>query len=331
MERIASIILTALILAGCESDQAREPKTEDLPGLNKNQAPAHVLFLSKSSTESFWETMHTGANQAASEFGLQLDWLSPATEGDPEGQARLLSSLTHAVPYVGVILAPQDATRLAPAVDSLAQKTVPVIIVDSEIATANITSFIASDNLRGGALAAQQIGLLLKGRGSVYMQRFWQDAPATLQRENSFAEELHRNFGSIELTVGKLFAGPTSREAYAHAKTDLQKLSFAPDAAFCPNEPSCRGLHRALRDLGMSHTRLVAFDVHPELVEGLKQGSISALLVQDPWNMGYQSVRRMADRLAGRPVPNQVSTSLMLVTRENLNHPAVQKAMGSRR
>lgn len=331
MERIASIILTALWLAGCESDQTREGKTGAIGGLNKPHAPAHVLFLAKSSTESFWEIMHEGAQQAATECGLQLDWLSPATEGDPQSQARLLFTRMHVVPYAGVILAPQDASQLAPAVDSLAQKQIPVIIVDSEIATTNIVSFMASDNLRGGALAAQQIGLLLKGQGSVYLQRFWKDAPATLQRENAFAEELHRNFGSIELTIGKRFAGPTSREAYAHAKIDLQKLSSAPDAAFCPNEPSCRGLHKALRDLSMSHTRLVAFDAHPELIQGLQQGSISALLVQDPWNMGYQSVRQMSDRLAGRPVLKQVSTSLMLVTRDNLNHPAVQKTIGSRR
>lgn len=132
MGRIASIILTALWLAGCESDQAREGKTGATGGLNTTHAPTHVLFLAKSSTESFWEIMLEGAKQAAAECGLQLDWLSPATEGDPQSQARLLFTRIHIVPYAGMILAPpQDARQLAPVVDSLAQKQIPVIIVDS--------------------------------------------------------------------------------------------------------------------------------------------------------------------------------------------------------
>jgi ribose transport system substrate-binding protein len=98
------------------------------------------------------------------------------------------------------------------------------------------------------------------------------------------------------------------------------------DGIFTPNESSTTGLLQALRAVGkVGRLKVVGFDGSEVLIEALRSGDIHGLVLQDPFEMGYQGVMRAVDFLEGkRPAELVRHTSLRVATRENLDDPAVR-------
>jgi ribose transport system substrate-binding protein len=94
----------------------------------------------------------------------------------------------------------------------------------------------------------------------------------------------------------------------------------AADGVFASNQTSAEGMLLALRQTNLAgRIKFVGFDSSEPLVDGLRNGEISALVVQDPDNMGYTSVKLMVDHLRGREIEPIVNTSVHLVTQENMD------------
>src|SRR5690606_25086303 len=92
------------------------------------------------------------------------------------------------------------------------------------------------------------------------------------------------------------------------------------DAIFAANEPSVLGAAQALRARGANgQVVLVGFDASPQQLEGLRDGSIHALIVQDPYRMGYEGVKQAYAALSGEAVPERIDSGSRVVTRDNLD------------
>jgi ribose transport system substrate-binding protein len=94
------------------------------------------------------------------------------------------------------------------------------------------------------------------------------------------------------------------------------------DGVFAPNESTTFGMLLALRKAGLAKkVHLVGFDASDKLIDGLTQGDIDALVVQDPFRIGELAVKTMADVLAGKPVDKRIDTGAKLVTKANMAQP----------
>jgi ribose transport system substrate-binding protein len=98
------------------------------------------------------------------------------------------------------------------------------------------------------------------------------------------------------------------------------------DAIFAPNESSTQGVLQALRASQLAgKIKLVGFDGSDILIAGLQAGDIHGLVLQDPFDMGYQAVMRAIDALEGKmPTEPTRHTNLRVAIRENLDDPAVR-------
>ena len=85
---------------------------------------------------------------------------------------------------------------------------------------------------------------------------------------------------------------------------------------------------QALRADGKAgEIKLVAFDASDEEIAALKEGVIQALVVQNPYKMGYEGVKAAVDHLEGRPVEKRIDTGVTVVTMDNFDEPEVQKVL----
>jgi ribose transport system substrate-binding protein len=97
------------------------------------------------------------------------------------------------------------------------------------------------------------------------------------------------------------------------------------DGIFCPNESSTFGTLRALQEAGLAgKVKFVGFDSSPKLVQGLRDGHLHGLILQDPVKMGYLGVVQVVRHLRGEPVEARVDTGVYLVTRENMDEPRIK-------
>jgi ribose transport system substrate-binding protein len=313
-----AVVLAAVLPAvtACNrwsSDKSLQPKVR------------RIAVIPKSTAHVFWNSVEAGARLAADELGIEIIWKAPIKESDRAAQIQLVQQLT-ADNVDGIVLAPLDSRALVGPVRAATRMGVPVVIIDSALEAdegSDYVSFVATDNELGGRLGGEQMAELLQGQGKVVLLRYMAGSASTTEREAGFLSAIAKYKG-IEVISDNRFAGTTSGEAQVAALNMMDVLRQA-DGIFCPNESSTDGMLQALRKEGLAgKVRFVGFDAAPPLVKALDQGEIDALVVQNPFKMGYTGVRTIVQQLEGKSVKRRIDTGVAVATRENRNRPEIK-------
>ncbi|MCW3061410.1 MAG: Periplasmic binding protein domain protein, partial [Capsulimonas sp.] len=176
-----------------------------------------------------------------------------------------------------------------------------------------------------GALAGQQMIKLLGGKGRLLVLRYGIGSASTEAREKGFLDTIKTAPGIVVVSSDQ-YAGPTVDTAYKSAQNVLGRHSKEIDAVFTPNESSTLGMRLALKDIGLlGKLKFVGFDSSKPLIDALKANEIQALVVQNPFQMGYLGVNTALDAVQKKTVPASVDTGVTLVTPENVNDPKVNE------
>ena len=198
---------------------------------------------------------------------------------------------------------------------------IPVVIFDSALESKAAVSYVATDNLKGGRLAGEHMGKLLKGKGKVLMLRYQEGSASTEAREQGFLEALKAGFPGVTVISSDQHAGPTRDTAKRVAESLLNRY---PDlqGIFCVNESSAAGMLLALQDLGRAgKVAFLGFDAHPVFVEAMAKGEMAGFVLQNPFEMGYLAVKTAVQHLQGQKVPPVIDTGVHVVTPENVKTP----------
>ncbi len=279
-----------------------------------------IGVIPKGRAHLFWQSVHGGAVKAAREGGADILWNGPATETDYAGQLEIVESMINRR-VDAIVLAPIDRHAMAGVVDRAAAQKIPVIIFDSGVETENYVSQVATDNYKAGQTGADQLAKVLGGAGKVAMVKVQPGAASTEAREKGFLDEMTAHYPKIEIVDQRFGMADFAKslaisENMINAHPDL-------DGMFASNESSTVGAARALR-ARRGKIKLVGFDSSPALLDDLRKGIIDSLVVQDPFGMGYLSVKSALTTLHGGQVPKQQPLPALLVTRDNVDSPAIQ-------
>jgi len=321
---------------GCETrtpleqkTQAAEPETAPAsePGVPEpaapKPAPRKIAVIPKGTTHEFWKSVHAGANKAGKELGVEIIWKGPVREDDREEQIKVVESFV-ASGVSAIVLAPLDDTALVPAAKEASQQGIPVVIIDSDIKWDGRVSFVATDNYKGGQLAAMRLGQLLGEKGKVIVLRYQEGSASTAQREAGFIDTVKSAFPGVQLVSTNQYGGATTESAYKTSENLLVKYKQF-DGVFCPNESTTFGMLRALQDgKRAGQVKFVGFDSSEKLVEALRSDQIQGLVLQNPFRMGELGVRAAVDKLEGRAVQPRIDTGVGIATHENMNGPELK-------
>ncbi|HEY8534905.1 MAG TPA: substrate-binding domain-containing protein [Vicinamibacterales bacterium] len=293
--------------------------------------PLSIAVIPKGTTHDFWRAIHAGAVKAerelrASGVNVTITWKGPLREDDREQQVQVVEGfLSQGVS--GIVLAPLDEQALVRPVQEARRAGIPTVVIDSGLATDEIVSFVATDNVRGGELAADRMAELLGGKGKVLLLRYQEGSASTTERERGFTERL-KQYPGIELISSEQYAGPTRDTGKRASENLLNRYGREIQGVFCVNESSTHGMLLALQDIGRAgEIKFIGFDASPVFVEAMRNGQMHGLVVQHPMNMGYLGVMRMVDHLQGRPVERRIDTGVWMITPENLDEPEMAELL----
>ncbi len=290
-----------------------------------------VAVIPKGTTHVFWKSVHAGAlaaqaDLAAEGIPVRVIWKGPLREDDRAQQIGVVETFI-GQRVDGIVLAPLDRVALVAPVQQARRAGIPTVIFDSALDDPEVVSFVATDNFRGGELAGHHLAELLGGRGRVALLRYQVGSASTEEREAGFLAAMAQ-YPGITVVSSNQYAGPTRDSAFTAAQNLLNRLGRELDGVFAPNESATNGMLLALRDLGLAGTvRCVGFDGGEQNVAALEQGDIAALVLQDPFRMGYESVKTLVAWLQGASVPEVIDTGVTIVTRDQLRDPAVQRLL----
>ncbi len=320
---VGAALLCAMV-AGC--DKPAPPNVETAKGPETGvpeELGLKLVMIPKATQASFWNAVRTGAEQAAKELDVDLQWKGPARDNDRAAQKNVVQQFT-GEGVDGIILAPTDRKALAPDVATASAKGIPVLIFDSAVdgeQGKDFISFVATDNSAAGRMGGKKLMELIGEGKKAVLFRHMEGHESTTNRENGALEEFAA--AKAEVLEKDRYSGETSTEAQNTALNMIDVLREA-NGIFASNQTASEGLLLALRQRNLAgKVKFVGFDSSPLLVDGLAKGEIDALVVQNPSKMGYTAVKLMVDHLKKQKVEAVVDTGAHLVTKENMNDPEI--------
>lgn len=285
-----------------------------------------IAVIPKGTSHQFWKSIHAGANKAGSELGAEIIWQGPQKEDDRQMQIQVVQNFISRN-VDAIVLAPLDSRSLVKPVEAAIRRGIPVVIIDSGLDSEEISSFVATDNRAGGALAADHLAELLGGQGKVILLRYQEGSASTTNREDGFLERIKETAPGVEIVVENQYAGATIEKAFQVSQNLLNRYSDV-DGIFCPNESTVQGMLRALQTAGKAgEVQLVGFDASESLVEGMRSGDIQGLVLQDPFIMAYQGVQTAIQVIQGEEVEALQNTRVRLITPENIDTAEAQELL----
>jgi ribose transport system substrate-binding protein len=311
----AAVILFSFV--GC-SPSANDSASSK--GSGSKSGKLRIGVIPKGTSHQFWRSVHAGAEAAAKELGdVEVLWKGPETEADTIGQISVVKNfITNDVD--GIVLAPNHSQALVDVVEEAKAEQIPVVIFDSGLAAGTeVTSYVATDNLRGGQMAGIALAEAMGHKGGVVMLRYKEGSESTEQREKGFLDAM-KDEPNIKVLSSDQYAGTSTESALEAATNVLNKYRDEITGIFAVCEPNCNGTLEALVQTGMAgKVKFMAFDSSESLIKGLGDKSVSGIVLQDPFEMGKQSVLAIVAHLHGKKVEANINTGEYVATSENQN------------
>lgn len=330
----SAVFVMMLGVAGCgQQDSGTVPVDSGQPAVQPQESKLTLAVIPKSTGGEFWETVEQGAREAAADLDVEIKWDGTLTETEIAEQTKIIENMIN-LDVDGMALAPLNQKAMRKSVENAVAAGIPVVVFDSAVDGDSHTSFVATDNVQGGALGGKRmIELLGDEKGKVVVLRFVQGTGSTEARAKGFIETVEK--AGIEILADPY---PEDGSVAGSKKTAANTLegyieddTLEVDGIFACNLYSALGMAAALDDLRKSgievDVHFIGFDTSPELIKGVQDGTIDSLVAQNPKKMGYLAVDTITKHLRGQKVGAVVDTGVELVTKERIENNAEIRAL----
>ncbi|MER9330165.1 ABC transporter substrate-binding protein [Mesorhizobium sp. M0152] len=289
-------------------------------------ADVTIPIIVKDTTSFYWQIVLAGARKAGKDLSVNVPELGAQAETDVNGQISILENAVAGNP-AAVVISPTEFKALGKPIDEAAAK-VKIIGIDSGADSKAFTSFLTTDNIQGGRVAADGLAAAIgaanggKVEGKVALITALPGAGSLEQRAQGFKEQLKAKYPGLELVADKYADGQATTGL--NIATDL--ITANPDlkGIFASNLIMAQGVGQAIAENSLAgKVGLIGFDSDEKLIKFLNDGVISGLVVQDPYRMGYDGIKTALAASKGEKVEANVDTGANLVTKANMKDPKI--------
>ncbi|MFI2710705.1 sugar ABC transporter substrate-binding protein [Micromonospora sp. NPDC018662] len=308
-----TLVASATLAAGCGDDAAEGTGSG-------GSAPLVGVDYPRSDTD-FWNSYIRYVPTFADELGVELK-----TTNSQNDIANLISNAQTFVSQgvKGVVMAPQDTAAIAPTLQQLAAKKIPVVTIDTRPDTGEVAMVIRADNRAYGTKACKFLGTKLGGKGKVVMLQGGLDSINGRDRTEAFQDCMRSDYPGITV-----FGEATDWKADVAATKLQTRFASDPDVKgiYMQSSFALSGTLQILKQRGLQvpasdpkHVFVVSNDGIPEELSGIGQGLIDATVSQ-PADLyakyGLEYVKAAIDGKTFQPGPTDHGSTIIKV-REGL-------------
>ena len=302
---VAAVAVLALSSAACSS------------GSKTSGGAKHwkVTLIAGTTADNFYVTMNCGAQEEARKLGVTYQFTGP-NHFDAPAQIPVVNSVTTQHPDA-VLIAPTDVDALVQPMKQMKSAGVKVVEVDTHVSDATISvSKIASDNLRGGVLAADTLATLIGGKGTVMVVNVNPGISTTDARDQGFKQQMAAKYPDIKVLPTQFDNDDQAKAAQILTST----YAAHPDlnGIFAANTISAEGVGTGIKNASASgKIKSVGFDAEPQSIQDLNNDVVQALIAQQPAKIGADGIDQAVAALEGKSVQATIGTDLVAITKEN--------------
>ncbi|MBF6596277.1 MAG: substrate-binding domain-containing protein [Thermaceae bacterium] len=295
-----------------------------------------IALIPGLTTDGFYITMHKGAEAEAQKLGATLIFQG-GPEFSPTTQIPVLNAIIARKPDA-ILIAPTDKQQLIAPLKKAFDAGIKIITVDTFIGDNGMyqtgkgnadfpLSYVASDNVQGGRIAADSLAKAIGGKGKVYVSNVKPGISTTDQREQGFKEEMKKYPG-----ISVLQTQYNDDDANKAASQLAAVLARNPDlkGVFGANLFSAEGAATGVKTAGKRGAiKVAAFDCPESIINDIKGGTIDLAICQHPADMGRIGVQYAVDALNGKKIPTRYGTGYTVIDKANADSAAAKAAIYS--
>ena len=363
MKKLIALLLVLAMVAcmfvGCGSSEtteapAEEAATEEAPA---EEAPAEeaaaeggeydIIYLTPSTASDFWSQVETGIQQAMKDYqeelGITINYqvMGPAEESDAEGYVSAFENAIAAGPDA-ILTATLNIDPTIPKAQEATDAGIILNFVNCGLGNGNdgahaekYNEFYYCSNTTIGEMAAQAFLAAMEAEGlstdagTIGMQMNMENAALDF-RMQGFADYMAANAPALVLTDIQ-YNGNDSADAQTDAEGTISAVGSDLIGFYAGNNVTCDGVCAALRAADMKDG-VVSVGVDSDDIEiaALRDGYLSAIIVQDAFTQGYMTMENAILTLVNGENPEAeqaVNVPPVIVTAENIDSEEIQFMM----
>ena len=291
-------------------------------GTSNDRAIA-VMLKSSNVRSDFWQTVRDGAEAAAKGSGVRLEVMGSLQDTDAATQVRLLEDVLVRRPEA-LVVAPIEDADVAEMLDRIREAGIKLVVMDTPMKLDFDAVTVSSDHKEAGRQAGE---VAVKGAADaprVAVLSDFASSGVSAERVKGIREAIEPYGDSY---AGTFYGENSEDKAYAAAKR-LVSNEPGVNAIIALSESAALGAAKALEEAGKRNSvKLIAFDSSLYEIKLLEEGSLGAMIVQRPFNMGYLGVRAALKLIDGREASRLTYIDSIVVTRDNMYSPENQKLL----
>ena len=297
---LAAVVTVALVGA-----------TSFLHGGSNSTNPKVGLSLS-TLNNPFFVQIRSGAQAEAKKLGVDLTVTD--AQNDASQQANQLQNFTSSS-LGAIIVNPVDSDAASNSVKAADKANIPVIAVDRGVNKARVDALVASDNVKGGELAARTIAEKLGGKGRIVILQGQAGTSAARERAAGFAAGL-KAYPGIQVVAQQ----PADFDRTKGLDVMSNLLQAHPDVqgVIAANDEMALGAIKALGSKAGNSVQVVGFDGTPDGLKAVQGGTLYASVAQQPSQLGRIAVDNALKALQGKKVEETVKVPVKVVTQQNV-------------
>jgi ribose transport system substrate-binding protein len=293
------------------------------------QTKPTISIIVKDTTAVYWQTVLVGARKAGQDLGVNVTELGAQSASDVAGQISILEKAVASNP-AAIIIAPAQFTPLGKPIDAAAKK-VKLIGIDSAADTNALTSFLGTDAVQAGRTAADLLADAITKtyadtEGDVAIISALPVSTSADQSVKGFREQVANKYRALNVLPDKM--ADAQEASGLNIMKDLTGEDRDLRGVFVSNIVMADGASQVVYNKSSGdRINYVVFGSDDKLIKSLQDGTIAALIVQDPFRMGYDGVKTALAAAKGEKVPANIDTGINIITKANMNSARSQELL----
>jgi len=282
--------------------------------------------------DPFYQVMQLGVERATKDLNIDVVTQIPPTWG-VEAQTPLLDAMVARGDLNYIITAPVDKDQMVGPLKTAIDHGIKVITVDTFLGDGDYVngpvkfpiSYIGSDNVEGGRIAARGLAKAIGGKGTVYINSTNPNVSSVEGRAKGFKEEMAKDYPNVKVLGPDFNLDDQNKATQQTAAVLAREPNLA--GVFGTNVFSAQGAGTAVVNAGLGGSvQVVAYDATKQAIELMDKGVVTLVLAQKPFDMGYLAVAFAAADAAGvTSLPRRVETGFAIIDKGNVKDPAVAR------
>ncbi len=301
---LCALCLVLAGLAGCAGKPADDGK--------QNDGDTMIALITMDSIDQHWITLNEGAQKAAKELGVNVQFMSPNTKDD----AQQIECVNNAVSggAKAIIVAANGPDAISSALKEAQSKGVKIVYVDSP-ANVEAEATFSTDNKAAGKTAGEEMKKALEAKGvtsgKIGIINVNAATDSCVMREEGFRSAFEGSgFELLETQYGEGDAAKSQSIAENYITQGVVGI-------FGCNEGSTTGAGNAIKATGKADIIGVGFDKSDAILGLIDDGFLLATMAQNPDVMGYEGVKAAVKAINGESLGGAVTdTGVSVLTKE---------------